>query len=220
MKILATADFHGSLEASKQAAVKAKNMGADIVVVCGDVTHFGSPKNAEKVLSPLIALKLPLLYVPGNCDPPSLLEAKIEGASCIHGKCEAYGDLSFIGAGSVPVDRVHPSPFEISDQEIFEALKQGFMLCKSPCFVIVVAHSPPLNTRLDRAYISGHAGSSSLKTFIEQKQPSVVFCGHIHEARGIDYIGNTTVANTGPARHGYCATATFNEEINVNLDSL
>jgi len=220
LKILATADFHGSLEASKRAAVKAKNIGTDVVIVCGDLTHFGSIKDAEKVLSPLIALKLPLLYVPGNCDPPSLLETKIEGASCIHGRCEAYGDLSFIGAGSLPIDRVHPSPFEISDEEIFEALNQGFQVCKSQRFVIVVAHSPPVNTRLDRAYFGGHVGSSSLRAFIEQKQPSVVFCGHIHEARGMDRIGNTIVANTGPARHGNCAMAVSNGKVEVQLDHL
>jgi len=220
MKVLATADFHGNFEASRRAALKAKKLGADVVVVCGDITHFGSNKDAEKVLSPLNALKLPLLYVPGNCDPSSLLEARIEGANCIHRVCETHGNLAFIGAGSVPLDKVHPSPFDISEEEILSALNEGFKQCKVGQHLIVVAHSPPLNTKLDIAYSGGHVGSSSLRLFIEQKQPSVVFCGHIHEARGIDHIDNTLIANTGPARHGHCATANFNEEINVKLDTL
>jgi len=218
--MLATADFHGSLEASKRAALKVKNIEADVVIVCGDITQFGSIKDAEKVLSPLTALKLPLLYVPGNCDPPSLLEAKIEGANCIHRKCEAYGSLSFLGAGSVPIDRVHPSPFEISDEEILDALNEGLIQCTPRQSLIVVAHSPPINTKLDVAYIGGHVGSLSLRTFIEQKQPSVVLCGHIHEARGIEYIGDTLVANIGPARHGYCAIAGFDGKVEVQLDHL
>lgn len=220
MKVLATADFHGSLEASRRAALKAKNIGADVVVVCGDITHFGSPKDAEKILSPIAALKLPILYVPGNCDPPSLIEKEIEDAQCIHGKCQNLGNLSFIGAGSVPVDRVHPSPLDISDEEIFAALTQGLKQCKSPRSVIVVAHSPPVNTKLDIAHFGCHVGSPSLRHFIEQNWPSVVFCGHIHESRGIDYIGDTVVANTGPARHGYCATADFNGKVEVQLDHL
>jgi len=220
MKVLATADFHGNLEASKRSALKAKNMSADVVVVCGDITNFGSIKDAEKVLSPLTALNLPVLYVPGNCDPPSLLDAKIQGAILIHGRCETYGGLSFVGAGSVPINRVHPSPFDISEEEILSALNNGSKQCASRGSLVVVAHSPPLNTKLDKAYIGGHVGSSSLQSYIEQKQPSVVFCGHIHEARGIDYIGKTVIANTGPARHGYCTTANFNEQINVKLDSL
>ena len=220
MKILAIADFHGNLEASKRAALKAKNIGADVVVVCGDITHFGSIEDAEKVLLPLTALKLPVLYVPGNCDPPSLIEREIEDVQCIHGKCQTIRNLSFIGAGSVPADRVHPSPLEVSDEEIFAALTQGLKQCKSPRSVVVVAHSPPVNTKLDIAHFGGHVGSPSLRNFIEQNQPSVVFCGHIHESRGIDYIGDTVIANTGPARHGYCATANFNKKVEVQLEHL
>jgi len=221
MKILATADFHGSLEASERAALKAQSINADIVVVCGDITHFGSPEDAEGVLSPLTTLKLPVLYVPGNCDPPSLLDFKIEDAICIHGKCKAYNGLSFIGAGSVPIDRVHPSPFEISDEEILKALNEGSNQCShSGNGLVVVAHSPPLNTKLDVAYFGGHVGSQNLRVFIEQKQPSVVFCGHIHEARGIDYVGGTVIANTGPSRHGHCAVAVFNKKAEVKLERL
>jgi len=220
MKVLATADFHGNLEAAKRAALKAKNIGADVVIVCGDITHFGSFKDAEIMLSPLTALKLPLLYVPGNCDPPSLLEREIENAKLLHGKCQTIGNLSFIGAGSVPIDRVHPSPLEVSDEEIFTALTQGLKQCESPDFVIVATHSPPIYTKLDVAYFGGHVGSPSLRRFIEQNQPSVVFCGHIHEARGIDYIGDTLVANIGPARHGYYAIAGFNGKVEVQLNHL
>jgi Icc-related predicted phosphoesterase len=216
MKVLATADFHGSLEASKRTALKANNIGADAVVVCGDITHFGSPKDAEKVLSPLTALKLPVLYVPGNCDPPSL----IENAECLHGKCQTIGTYSFVGAGSIPVDRVHPSPLDVSEEEILEALTQGLKQCQSQRSIIVVAHSPPLYTKLDLAYFGGHVGSSSLRRFIEQTRPTVVFCGHIHEARGIDYIGETLIANTGAARHGYYVVADFNGKVEVELSHL
>jgi len=221
MKILATADFHGSIEASKKAALKAKNIEADVILVCGDITHFGSPKDAEKLLSPLVALKLPVLYVPGNCDPPSLLEAKIEGAQLMHGLCQKIGNLSFIGAGSIPADRVHPHPLEVSDEKILVALTQGLKQCKSSrSCVVVVAHSPPAYTKLDLAYFGSHVGSPSLRHFIEQSKPSAVFCGHIHEARGIDYIGETVIVNTGPSIHGYCATANFNQKLDVKLDSL
>jgi Icc-related predicted phosphoesterase len=216
MKILAVSDFHGSVKASERAVLKAKDINADVIVVCGDITHFGSPEDAEEVLSPLTALKLPVLFVPGNCDPHSLLDAKIEGANCIHGKCEIYGGVSFIGAASLPLDRVHPSPWEISEEEILEALNEGSKQCTSRQRLVVVAHSPPINTKLDLAY-AGHVGSPSLRLFIEQKQPSVVFCGHIHEARGIDYIGETLIVNTGPVRHGHCALGVFNEKVEVQL---
>ncbi len=79
MKVLAVSDLHGSVKASESAAMKAREINANMITVSGDITHFGSQQDAEKILSPLTALKLPVLFVPGNCDPHSLLEAKIEG---------------------------------------------------------------------------------------------------------------------------------------------
>jgi len=220
VRVLATADLHGSVEAAKKTAVKAKTVNADVVLVCGDITHFGSPKDAEKVLAPLVALKIPVLYVPGNCDPPSLLDVAFEGAEMIHGKCQTIGNFSFIGAGTIPIDRVHPSPFEVSDEEIQSALDQGLKQCGSGRSVIIVAHSPPVYTKLDKAYFGGHIGSQSLRQFIEKHQPLSVFCGHVHESRGIDYIGDTVIANVGPVRHGDCAVAEFNGKVEVQLDSV
>jgi Icc-related predicted phosphoesterase len=219
MKILAVSDFHGSVKASEKVVSKARSIHADVVVVCGDVTHFGSSEDAEKVLSPLTVIKLPILYVLGNCDPMSLLKTKIEGTHCIHGECKVYGNVSFIGAASLPQDRICPSPWEISEEEIHNALNTSLKKCSSKHNLVVVAHSPPLNTKLDLAF-AGHIGSSSLRLFIEQTQPSVVFCGHVHEARGIDYIGETLIANTGPVDQGHCAVAVFNEKFEVQLGSL
>ncbi len=219
MRVLAVSDFHGSVKAAEQAVLKARDMKADVITVSGDITHFGSPRDAEKVLSPLTVLKVPVLFVPGNCDPYTLLDANIEGSSCIHGRCEAHGGVRFIGAGSLPRDRLNPSPWEVSEDEILDALNEGSKQCKSRQRLVVVAHSPPVYTKLDMAY-AGHLGSPNLRLFIEQNQPSAVFCGHIHEARGIDYIGETVIANPGPVRHGYCATGVFNEKVEVQLCSL
>jgi len=70
------------------------------------------------------------------------------------------------------------------------------------------------------AFSGEHVGSSSVRQYIEERQPSVVFCGHIHEARGIDNIGNALVVNPGPARHNQCAIVDLNEKIEVQLDHL
>lgn len=220
MKILATADFHGSIEDAEKAALKARNIKADVILACGDITHFGTPEDARKVLAPLIEQKLPILYVPGNCDPPSLLDEKIKGATLMHGKCEVFNNYSFIGAGAVPVDRVHPSPFEVDDEETWAALLQGQKQCGSEHPLIVVSHSPPAYTKLDKAYFGGHVGSPLLRQFIEKYEPVAVFCGHIHEAKGVDHIGKTVIVNTGPARHGNCVVANLDGKVEVQPDSL
>jgi len=219
MKLLVTSDFHGSLEASHRTAQKAKNFRAETIAICGDVTHFGSVKDAQRVLAPLIALELPLFYVPGNCDPPQLAEAQIKGAICLHEKCQIQGGVFFLGLGGSPISPFY-SLFEMSEKAIMDSLSQSERQCHNSKWFVIVSHPPPINTSVDLAFSNVHAGSISLRRFIERKKPHIVFCGHIHEAKGTDHIGETIIVNPGPVRHGNCAIANINDKIEVKLDSL
>ena len=62
-----------------------------------------------------------------------------------------------------------------------------------------------------------HVGSTALRSFIDERQPTLVFCGHIHEGRGIDRLGATTVVNCGTAYEGYYALAEIGETVEVTL---
>lgn len=219
MKILVTSDFHGSQEAFHRAASKARSIQADVIVACGDITHFGSLSNAQKLLQPLTALKTPILCVPGNCDPPELVKAQINGVTCIHGKCQIQGDTAFVGLGGAPKSFLH-SLFELTENEIMETLTQVVKDCRQSRMFAIVSHATPKDTRLDLTFSRVHVGSVSLRQFIEEKKPNIVFCGHIHEARGIDHIGETILVNPGPVRHGNCAIAELGDKIEVKLDSL
>ena len=219
MRLLVISDFHGSVEAAHRAAAKAKRMQIDAIVVCGDITHFGSVKDAEKILAPLIKLDMPVLYVPGNCDSAELAEAKITGATNIHGQCQKINDVSFMGLGAAPTSRFY-SWFEMSETKIMNTLEQIADRCSPNKWLAVVSHAPPKATSVDLAFSRMHAGSVSLRDFIEKKEPDIVFCGHIHEAKGVDRIGNTVIVNPGPVRHGNCAIATFDDKIEVKLDSV
>jgi Icc-related predicted phosphoesterase len=82
--------------------------------------------------------------------------------------------------------------------------------------LILLAHSPPYRTSLDRAALDGqtvdhapldvHVGSVALRRFIEQHQPLLTLHGHIHESARLtgswrDRIGRThsfTAAHDGP----------------------
>ena len=59
---------------------------------------------------------------------------------------------------------------------------------------IVVAHDPPYKC-LDKCSDGREVGSKSIRKLIEEKQPKIWLCGHIHEAAGVDKIGNTMVFN-------------------------
>ncbi len=219
MKVIVVSDFHGSIKASRQAALKAEQIHADVMVISGDITHFGSVQNVRELLLPLVELQLPIFFVPGNCDPPSLAEINLKNARCIHGSCETYDNVMFAGVGGGPISPFN-TPFEMTEDEIMNVLNQSFKQCQPKPWLILVSHTPPKNTKLDAAFSGEHVGSSSVRQYIENKQPSIVFCGHIHEARGIDRIGKTVIVNPGPARHSQCAVANLNEKIEVHLDHL
>jgi len=219
LKILIGTDFHGDEEAVQRFASKAEEAKADVLVVCGDMTHFGSIQGARDLFSLLNGLRLPVFFVPGNCDPPSLAEIEVEGANCIHGKYRFYGGVAFLGIGGGPISPFN-CPFEMTEEEMKELLQQETDKPLINRWFVLVSHTPPKNTKIDKIYSGRHIGSESIRRFIEEKKPSAVLCGHIHEARGIDKINGTILVNPGPARHGNCALASINEQIEVKLDYL
>lgn len=220
MRLLVVSDFHGSAKAFWGAASRAEDAGADAVVICGDITHFGSVEEARGLFSHLDRLRLPVYFVPGNCDPPSLVGIDMEGARCIHGLHEVFQDVTLVGVGGGLVSPFH-TPFELTEEEVADALNRGLEHAPIRRWLVLVSHHPPKGTRADVASTGGHIGSVSVRRFIEEKKPHAVFCGHIHESRAVDRIGRTLVVNPGPAKHGCCALADFDDEkIRVKLDHL
>ena len=62
----------------------------------------------------------------------------------------------------------------------------------------LVCHAPPYGTELDQIRPGLHAGSRAVREFIEKSQPQYFFCGHIHEAEGVEIrIGRTVARNVG-----------------------
>ncbi len=78
----------------------------------------------------------------------------------------------------------NPTPFdtpgEYSEQELKERLQRFSGL--DP--LVLICHTPPKDTALDRAGEGKHFGSDAIREFIEREQPRYFYCGHIHEAAG------------------------------------
>lgn len=218
MKILATSDFHGSVEAFHRTAQKARDVEATIVMVIGDITHFGSVEQGRDLLSLLNPLGIPVYFVPGNCDSPELAEVKMKNIKSIHGACERMGGRNFIGVGGSSPSPFN-TPFELSERDIMALLERTLSRCQVN-EICLVTHSPPRHTRADTTHLDEHVGSSSIRVFIEKMKPNLVLCGHIHEAQGIDKIGDSVIVNPGPARDNRCAIVDFNTRVKVQLESL
>ncbi len=74
-----------------------------------------------------------------------------------------------------------------------EQLEQKWQLIPSNTDILLL-HGPPRGYG-DRNSHDEHTGSPSLTRRIQEVQPRLAICGHIHEARGEYHIGNTLVAN-------------------------
>jgi Icc-related predicted phosphoesterase len=170
---------------------------ADYYVAAGDLVNWA--RGLDK-MGEVMKRRADRMYVmPGNH----------ESARDIEGLCERFGFMNF-HERSVEIGGMHvaglgyssPTPFntpgEYSEEEIAARLAK-FVGLKP---LVLICHCPPLNTTLDQIKEGLHAGSRSVREFIEAQQPAYFFCGHIHEAEGVVIqMGSTSAQNVG--KKGY-----------------
>ncbi len=215
MKILAVADFHGRPN-GEQNLLKFLERGYDCVVLIGDLTNFGPANLAESLLERIKATGVSTFAIPGNCDPKQILQVFDKYGVNLHSKCEQLDDITFVGLGGSNLTPFN-TPFELTEVEIQEEL--AALACTPNDNRVLVTHAPPYGTKLDQIADGTHVGSKSIRKFIEQKQPLVALCGHVHEARNTDKLGRTLMVNPGPISKGYAAEIAINgaNEIRAKL---
>ncbi|MGL4670553.1 MAG: metallophosphoesterase family protein [Methanobacteriaceae archaeon] len=86
-------------------------------------------------------------------------------------------------------------------------------------FKVLITHAPPINTNADKIKNGAHVGSFSIRKIIEEFQPDLAICGHIHEAKSQDKIGKTLVINPGMANIGDACLINVNTNVNGNSSS-
>ncbi len=195
-------DLHGD---SARVAEIPGLAGADGVLLSGDLTTRGSADEAARILD-LVASINPRIHAQiGNMDPRPVEDVLSERGVNMHGR----GLELAPGVGLMAVGWSTPTPFgtpsEMPDARLAGFLEQAHaqvVALGPPPALLLVAHDPPRDTKIDQVASGVHVGSASVRAFIERVQPDVCLSGHIHEARAIDVIGRTTVINPGMLSHG------------------
>lgn len=217
LKILAIADLHGRVDR----LLSLETGDADLIVVCGDLHNSGSEEEAGPVVDALSGIGLPVLIVPGNMDPRIFSARLWEGAGFVSLHCRAYcyEDCGFIGMGGIVAregrDPDNPARQYHRDEDVYENLSRAYEEISNARRKVVVTHQPPFGF-LDTLYNKEPSGSLSLRKFLEERQPDLLLCGHIHEARGEARLGRTLGVNVGELRCGYSALVEVNNDISVH----
>jgi len=213
MKLLCITDLHGDHDVLDYILSTAG--AVDLVLLGGDITHFGTPNAAESVVRQIQRSGLDVLAVAGNCDSEAIDARLAELGVSLYGRGVVREGIGFHGVSAMPP--WHGSMYELTEQQIAEALQQGYEQLQPRMQHVVLTHTPPRDTTLDVTRRGEHVGSIAVRGFVDARQPSLVVCGHIHEARGIEQLGAAHVVNCGPAFQGYYALADVNTEIRLEM---
>jgi len=217
LRILGLADLHDRIEMLD----RLKDIDADLIAFCGDLHNAASKMAARPAAFALAGLGPPVLIVPGNMDHRDVVPDlwNEEGLLMLHRSSFRCGDLGFIGMGGMvakdPRRLGDPARYYHRDDEVYDVLAAAYRNIADARIRIVVVHQPPRGAQ-DTLYNGESSGSASLHSFIEEYQPDLLLCGHIHEARGESFIGSTRIVNVGELRQGFAALIEIDEEITVN----
>ena len=216
LRILALADLHDHVEMLQLV----REVDADLIAFCGDL-HNGSDRIAARPAAEALALlSKPVLIVPGNMDHRDVVPDlwRDAGFVMLHRSSFRCGDYGFLGMGGMVVRSPQrlgdPRRYYHRDDEVYETLAGTFPKIRDARCRIILTHQPPRGAR-DAVHTGELTGSVSLRRFVEEYQPELLLCGHIHEDRGESKIGRTRIINAGEMRRGYAASIELNDEIRV-----
>ena len=191
MRILAFSDLHRDLS---QAANLVEMSGeADVVIGAGDFASIH--EGLTETIGALASIEAPTILVPGNNETEDALREAAAGwaaATVLHGGGTEIDGVEFYGLGAGIPETPWDWSFDLDEGAAAEKL------AACPEDSVLVLHSPPRG-HCDTNGSGDHFGSEALLRVIEEKQPRLAVCGHIHESWGCErLIGQTPVRNLGP----------------------
>ena len=205
MKFLVLSDLH----ANNSVLDKMDSLfsEADGVIFAGDFAECFKPETGKAALEALCTKHDSIFAVLGNCDEPEFIEELEEQDICVERSLVFHEGLAFAGSGGGTYftgktanerqENEILSDFNIVENSVKDTGDAS--LWKS---LFLVSHNPPKDTKCDAVNAELHAGSQLFTDFIRENQPLAVICGHIHEGKAIDKIGETLVINPGPLQEG------------------
>lgn len=198
MKILATADIHGSQYRLNIVLKNIERYSPDLVIVCGDITQFGPAELAKNFLD---QIPVETLALTGNIDTAEVCRGIDDSkATKIEMKRVVKKGIPFVGVNGI-------------DSYQSKVVEEKKLLDETS---VLISHEPPYGAQ-DKVFLGMHGGNKELRDLINKYKPRLVLCGHIHEDPGITKIGETTVVNCSMGKRGEGAIIEINEKLSVKM---
>ena len=213
MKVFATSDLHGNRTIMDKLKIIAPQV--DLILICGDIggkdgrgktfRQFSEyqKRDADYLASVLGDIQTESRFILGNDD-----WFEYEDRHYLQ-RAEIVGDLTLI-----PFEYVLITPFSTNREVNDNKLSYELAKFDADGNTIMAAHTPPLGAG-DILYNGSRCGSRAVREWIEEVQPKLWLCEHIHEDNSAEFVGNTLVLN--------CACEYQNDILQgwiVNLDTM
>jgi Icc-related predicted phosphoesterase len=215
-RIIGLADLHDCIGMLN----RLQGIDADLIAFCGDLHNGGSRETALPTALALAGIGPPVIIVPGNMDHKDIVPElwREAGFKMLHCSSLMVEEIGFIGLGGMVARDArrlgHPARYYHGDEEVYPILAQCYQEIAGARFKIILSHQPPRGVQ-DTLYNGESSGSLGLRRFLEDFQPHLLLCGHIHEARGESLVGGCRVVNVGELRQGFAVIVEIGDEISV-----
>jgi len=216
MKILAIADIHGKTAMIERAGELIRH--CDLLLIAGDITRSGTVSEAAEVIAAVEKFNSSILAVHGNWDSPEVGDFLAEKGYGLHGTGRTIGGIGFFGLGGSSPTPMH-TRCEYTEDRIAVILDGAYRAVESARTRVLLSHAPPRGVR-DRTFLFLRGGSTALRAFLESHEVDLCVCGHIHEAGGIETLGEAIVANPGSFKSGKYISAELNDTMTLSRGRL
>jgi Icc-related predicted phosphoesterase len=176
------------------------NQDADVLLLCGDLTDYGLPEEAQVLVKELSVARIPVLAVLGNHDyESSQRDTVVEilrkgGVTLLAGESHVIGETGFVGtkgfAGGFGSYTLGSWGEPITKRFVQEALDEALLLesglarLRTPRRVGVL-HYSPIQATVEGEPVAIHPflGCSRLEEPLLRYPVDVVFHGHAHRGQ-------------------------------------
>lgn len=192
MKLLLFSDLHRDQDAARKLVEFSRD--ADLMIGAGDFAI--QRKGLVDTIEILREATCPAVLVPGNGESAEELTEACHDwplAHVLHGSAATVAGVTFFGiGGGIPTTPFGDWSYDFSESEAVDLLKP--LAANS----VMVTHSPPWEC-VDVDGSGTHRGSPAIRKAIEEQQPRLVVCGHVHDSwEQTGRIGQSPVINAGP----------------------